>query len=170
MHYFQTVTPHAALTRRRVLKIIGAFFLANAALPPDTFAAPPSSANAVRTFAAFLDVLLPRDAHSGAATDLQVDLALWSVADDSPLFHKLIMQGSYWLDEVAEGSFSDLNDADQIKVVEWMAADDWNQVPRRFYELVRQAAVEIYYSHPKSLAGLPLQTSPQPQGYPPPWH
>lgn len=155
--------------RRRLLQVVGAFFLHDAAFAPLAWAAPEPAPMDRRTFAAFLDVLLPRDAYSGSATQLGVDGALldFSLLDDR--FRRLIELGSAWLNMTGRGSFADLPSADQIKVVEWMARSDWNQVPRRFYELVRQTAVETYFSNPASLAGLPLKASPQPQGYPPPW-
>jgi hypothetical protein len=58
---------------------------------------------------------------------------------------------------------------DQIKIVQWMSEADWNQIPRRFYELMRQVAIEVYYTDPAAWAGLALQRPPQPFGYPPPW-
>lgn len=133
------------------------------------FAAPKASAVERRTFSAFLDVLLPRDAYSGSASDLQVDNKLWVFAALDPRFMRLVELGCRWLNMTGQGGFGDLSVADQIRVVEWMSQSDWNQIPRRFYELVRQAAVETYYSEPAALAGLPINGPPQPLGYPPPW-
>lgn len=155
--------------RRRLLKVVGAFFLAQGLPVASAFAAIPPSAVERRTFSAFLDVLLPRDTHSGSASDLKVDAKLWDYAALDARFRRLIELGCRWLNLTGQGGFADLSAADQITVVSWMAGSDWNQVPRRFYELVRQAAVETYYSDPAALAGLPIQASPQPLGYPPPW-
>jgi hypothetical protein len=65
--------------------------------------------------------------------------------------------------------FSALASEQQIAVVHWMSRADWNEIPRRFYELVRQVAVELYFANPAALSGLPINRSPQPLGYPPPW-
>jgi hypothetical protein len=158
-----------AYLRRRLLQVVGAFFLNDTVLVPSARAAPEPTQLDRRTFAAFLDVLLPRDASSGSATQLGVDRVLLEFSLLDERFRRLIELGNTWLNMTGRGSFADLPSVDQIKVVEWMAGADWNQVPRRFYELVRQAAVETYFSNPASLVGLPLKPSPQPQGYPPPW-
>jgi hypothetical protein len=65
--------------------------------------------------------------------------------------------------------FCELAFDQQIAVVNWMAHADWNEVPRRFYELMRQVSIELYYSTPAAWHGLPIQRPPQPLGYPPPW-
>jgi hypothetical protein len=155
--------------RRRLLKVIGAFFLA-VTLPAAPASAETLSSTAKRrTFAAFLNILIPRDVYTGSASDLKVDRRLWAFAARDPRFSRLIDLGCLWLDMTGTGGFADLSIVDRNTVVEWMANSDWNQIPRRFYELVRQLAVEIYYSNPDSLGGLPIKTPPQPLGYPPPW-
>jgi len=121
------------------------------------------------TFAAFLDVLLPRDAYSGSATDLGVDAKLWSLAQIDLQFGRLLGVGCQWLNLTGATGFADLSERQKIAVVQWMSGADWNEVPRRFYELMRQAAVEVYYSEPAAWVGLAIQRPPQPLGYPPPW-
>lgn len=153
--------------RRRLLKVVGAFFLGVPAA--EGLAAAKPSALERRTLAVFLDILLPRDDLSGSASDLGVDAKLWAFAMLDSRFRRLVGLGCRWLDMTGRGGFADLPPAEQVAVVAWMSESDWNQVPRRFYELVRQAAIETYYSDPAALAGLPLQPSPQPLGYPPPW-
>lgn len=155
--------------RRRLLKVVGAFFVANALPATPAFSATPSSKEERRSFAAFLNVLLPRDVLSGSATDVQVDKKLWAFAQRDSNFKRLVVLGSQWLNMTGQGNFADLSVDDQIAVVHWMSTSDWNQIPRRFYELVRQAAIEIYYSDPLALGGLAIQAPPQPLGYPPPW-
>lgn len=165
----RTLSDHQHELRRRLFKVVGAFFLAHALPIAPAIAAPVRAGIAPRTFAAFLDVLLPRDSYSGSASDLKVDLTLREFAKRDPRFRRLVELGCTWLNMTGQGSFADLAATDQIRVVEWMASSDWNQIPRRFYELVRQAAIEIYFSEPASLAGLPIQGPPQPLGHPPPW-
>jgi len=155
--------------RRRLLKVIGAFFLAVTLPVAPASAETQSSATKRHTFTAFLNILLPRDVHTGSASDLKVDRILWVFAALDPRFSRLIDLGCLWLNMTGTGRFDDLSIADRNTVVEWMANSDWNQIPRRFYELVRQLAVEIYYSDPGALGGLPIKSPPQFLGYPPPW-
>ena len=94
---------------------------------------------------------------------------LLEISRGNQLYAKLVALGCAWLDSTGTGSFSTLSEADQITVVRWMTTADWNQIPRRFYFLTRQAAVELYYSSTYATNGLPLNDAPQPNGYPPPW-
>lgn len=155
--------------RRRLLQVVGASFLAYTAGGEPTWAQSVPTGLERKTFAAFLNVLLPRDALTGSATDLQVDAKLWAFAKLDPNFHRLVTLGSQWLNMTGGVGFADLSGVQQTNVVQWMSNSDWNEIPRRFYELVRQVAIETYYSEPSSWAGLPLQSPPQPLGYPPPW-
>jgi len=161
--------PEQSAQRRRLIKIVGAFFLGRAFDIPDALAAPAPSPLRRATFSAFLDVLLPRDALSGSATDLRVDKQLLELADTDARFHRLIELGCDWLNMTGGPPFTELAAEQQIAIVEWMSQSDWDGVPRRFYELVRQTAVEAYYSDPASWRGLPISRPPQPLGYLPPW-
>jgi len=157
------------MQRRRLLKIVGAFFLGQAFdISPALAGAAPSPLERA-TFAAFLDVLLPRDTLSGSATDLQVDVQLWALSDAEARFRRLIELGCQWLNMTGGPPFAKLAAEQQIAVVEWMSHSDWSQAPRRFYELVRQTAVEVYYSDPAAWRGLSIERPPQPLGYLPPW-
>lgn len=157
--------------RRRLFKVAGAFFLSQTSSLGMALAAPPSAPTTLErtTFAAFLDTLLPRDALSGSASDLKIDTGLWEFSRLDPRFLRLLELGCRWLNMTGGAGFADLSETQKIAIVEWMSTSDWNEVPRRFYELVRQAAITAYYSNPASWAGLPLQRPPQPFGYPPPW-
>lgn len=157
------------MQRRRLLQIVGAFFLGQAFdVSPAIAAATPSPLEKT-TFAAFLDVLLPRDNLSGSATDLRVGEQLWALAADDLRFRRLIGLGCQWLNATGGPPFAELDTDQQIAVVEWMSQSNWNEVPRRFYELVRQTTVEAYYSDPAAWKGTVIERPPQPLGYPPPW-
>jgi hypothetical protein len=158
-----------SIPRRRLLKIVGAFFLGQAFDIPPVLAAVAPSPRERATFAAFLDVLLPRDALSGSATELRVAEQLWVLAGADARFRRLIELGCQWLNMTGGPPFVALSAGQQIAVVEWMSHSDWEQVPRRFYELVRQTAVEVYYTDPAAWRGLPIERPPQPLGYLPPW-
>lgn len=163
------MTQYPRTQRRRLLQIVGAFFLGQAFdVSPAVAAAAPSPLEKT-SFAAFLDVLLPRDSLSGSATDLRVDKQLWDLAADDARFRRLIGLGCQWLNATGGPPFAELDAGQQIAVVEWMSHADWNEVPRRFYELVRQTAVEVYYSDPAAWRGLSIERPPQPLGYLPPW-
>lgn len=159
----------ASEQRRRLLTVVGAFFLSRAVDIGEARADSSPTTFEQTSFAAFLDVLLPRDALSGSATDLHVDDKLWEFSESDPRFRRLVQLGCRWLNLTGGPPFAELTAEQQIAVVEWMSSSDWNQIPRRFYELVRQAAIELYYSEPAAWGGLPIVRPPQPLGYPPPW-
>ena len=121
------------------------------------------------TLEAFLDVLLPADDVSPAASQLGVTAELLDLAKSAELYQKLLSLGSDWLNQTGRGPFYTLSNANQNKVVAWMSTSDTDQIPGRFYQLVRQSGVEIYYSHPEAINGFPLNPAPQPNGYLPPW-
>jgi gluconate 2-dehydrogenase subunit 3-like protein len=155
------------LTRRRALQgALSAFFvplgagLSRGQEGPETDLA---------TFTAFVDVLLPADAHSPAASALGVAEEILEVAAEVPPFERLIALASQWLNQTASVPFHQLNDADQITVVRWMSEADFDQIPRRFYHLTRLSAIEVYYAQTPAIGGLPLNPAPQPLGYPAPW-
>jgi len=131
--------------------------------------APDDAAAVAATLAAFLDTLLPRDALSGSASELGIPAAMLGEAAGDELYSRLIRVGCQWLDRAAEGSFAAAAPRVHEVIVTWMADSDWDEVPRRFYELLRQRAVELYYSRPESWAGLAISRPPQPIGYPDHW-
>lgn len=156
-------------SRRQLLKLAGVFVLTGGlgAAPAWAFIVP--SRLERRTLAIFVDVLIPRDALSGSATELGVDVRLWDLAKKSGTFRLLLGSGCHWLNQTGGPPFAELSPEQKTLVVEWMETSDWNEIPRRFYELVRQAAVELYFSQPAAWAGLPIRQPPQPRGYPLPW-
>lgn len=155
-------------TRRRLLKVVGVFFLSHTIeIKAASVTAPTDLERS--TFATFLDVLLPRDEFTGSATDLHVDRELLSFAESDPRFKRLIELGCQWLNMTGGPPFAKLTTEQQIALVDWMTSSDFNQIPRRFYELVRLTAIEMYFSQPAAWHGLAIKRPPQPTGYPPPW-
>lgn len=154
--------------RRRLCQVVGAFFLGLGTPLEPAHAATPAK-NERATVRAFLDILLPRDALSGSANDLGVHDKLLAFARTDASFGRLLSVGSQWLNMTGSVPFARLSGDQQTAIVTWMSAADWNEIPRRFYELVRQIAIELYFSQPGSWAGLPISRPPQPLGYPPPW-
>jgi len=156
-------------TRRAAIQKLGALFASAGVFPTELVAAASDEALNVATFHSFIDVLLPADAisASGSAAGVSDDLLL--LAEGSELYSKLITFGCTWLDSTGGDGFAALSPDDQITVVQWMSTSDWNQIPRRFYYLTRQAAMDLYFSGENATAGLRLNEAPQPNGYMPPW-
>jgi len=159
----------SSATRRRLCKIVGAIILGSSVKTASAATTPSPGAAERATLAAFLDILLPRDELSGSATDLGVDRQLWAFSINEPDFRKLVDYGCRWLNMTGGKQFQVLASDQQVAVVEWMSRADWSEIPRRFYELVRQLAIELYFANPAAWKGLPISRPPQPVGYPPPW-
>lgn len=155
------------VTRRRAIATSLAACLAHSVLAKELGAS--TQDVDARTLASFLDVLLPADEHSPSASQLGVDSELLDLAAPVELFVRLLALGTLWLNDTGRGPFHSVSSSDRHKVVSWMSASDINQIPGRFYQLVRLTAVEIYYSRPEAIGGFDLNPAPQPAGYPPPW-
>jgi len=156
--------------RRQLLKTIGVFFAGHGIdINAANLSLSAPSVSEQQTLSAFLDVLIPRDQYTGSATDLQVDKQVWVLAESSENFRRLLALGTEWLNKTDGLSFSQLSYEQQYKLITWMSESDWSYIPRRFYELVRNTALSLYYSQPEAWEGLTIDTPPQPIGYPPPW-
>ncbi len=156
-----------SLTRRRALAAGVA-----AALAQSPLAGRLSAATGDLDLAAletFLDILLPADDLTPSAGELRVASQIVEIAAPTDPYRRLLALGTFWLNGEGARSFASLSAADRHKVVAWMSRSDIDAIPGRFYQVVRQSAVEIYFSHPQALAGLPVNPAPQPLGYPPPW-
>lgn len=158
------------IQRRQLLKTVGAFFMVYGLdIHAENLSLSAPSRSETETLSAFVDVLIPRDQYSGSATDCQVDKQIWSLAESSENFRRLLALGCEGLNATDGPPFSELSYQQQYKLVSWMAESDWNHVPRRFYEIVRQTALSLYYAQPETWQGLSISAPPQPNGYPPPW-
>lgn len=121
------------------------------------------------TLAAWVDTLLPADAQSPAASALSVHRELLGIAASDRDLRELIVTGCDWLDRAAQGAFSDAGPLVRERIVAWTMDAAPDSGPRQFYEILRQRALEAYYSHPAAWGGLPLTAPPQPLGHPEPW-
>jgi hypothetical protein len=121
------------------------------------------------TLIAFLDVLLPASEDAPVARALGVAEILRDETEQGSLTERLLAAGTQFLDEVDSVPFTALPRADQEQIVNWLSRADYNEIPGRFYHVIRLFAVGIYYADPRSLMGLPLNDAPQPEGYLPPW-
>jgi len=122
-----------------------------------------------RTLDAFLDMLLPEDRFGPSASALGTGDALIGFAPEGTDFHRLLALGTQWLDRLAARPFADLPPQTRTDVLRYLEGADVNEIPGRFYRVVRQAAMELYHARAETIAGLPLNPAPQPEGYPPPW-
>ena len=122
-----------------------------------------------QTLGAYLDVLLPADDLTPAASALNVAEDLVQFASESPPFRQFLAVGTHWLNQTGRGPFHTLSLSDQERVVDWMSKADRDTLPGRFFLLVRLIGVEFYYSKPEVARAFGLNPAPQPAGYPPPW-
>lgn len=116
-----------------------------------------------------VDLILPQDAQSPAASAVLVHIELQELVQSHALMTRLFEFGLSWLDQVGGRPFLDLPQSAQIEILDFAQQADFNQVPGRFFAVLRLLSCEIYYSKAEALGGLPLQDAPQPMGYPPPW-
>jgi hypothetical protein len=119
--------------------------------------------------ASFLDTLLPADGFGPAASTLGIDAEILGYAPDGSDLDRLIALGTGWLDGLDARPFADLPTTTRDDVLRFMERADRAQVPGRFFAVLRQFAMELYHARPETIAGLPLNPAPQPEGYPPPW-
>ncbi|SEM21679.1 Gluconate 2-dehydrogenase subunit 3 [Roseovarius tolerans] len=122
-----------------------------------------------KTLDAVIDTLLPADDLTPSATELGVSDELMLLASKGSSLHRLFALGTTWLDTLDARSFAELPSETRQDVLRYMERADYNEVPGRFFQLLRQMTVEIYYAQPQTYAGLSLNPAPQPEGYPPPW-
>lgn len=131
-------------------------------------AAPPKAprTSCAQTLRAFVDVLVPADALSPAASTLGVDTQIIAHSKIDARFRKLLTVGFKWLDVQIPGGFAQLPEDAQIRVVEWMSQADDNSLPRRLFEILRRETMSFYYADQRSWPGLGISRPPQPIGYP----
>lgn len=118
---------------------------------------------------AVLDTMLPEDSVSPSASAIDIDSALEDIAAANPLLNQLFDAALGWMDTVADRPFGDLPEETRIEILNFMEAADFNQIPGRFFHIVRIMACELYYSRGEAISDFPLNAAPQPLGYPPPW-
>lgn len=165
----ETVQQPIKPSRRQALLSLVALWLSPMAPVLSGPAEAQRAAEPVALLNAYVDVLLPADHLSPAASRLGVGQSIWSLAADQPLLAELILRVAEWLDQVGGVSFADLSPEDHTAVVTYMEKADANHLEGRFFQLIRLLAIEFYYAEPEAIAGLALNPAPQPEGYPLPW-
>jgi hypothetical protein len=157
------------LSRRGALLRLAA--LAVAGLP-----IPAAQAQTVHRAAleAYIDTLLPGGGDGlPPASALGIPAQMVDLAAEGSLFARLLAAGTEWLDRLDAGGggrpFAALPPATRAEVVAWMAAAPYDEIPGRFYHVVRLIACELYYADPAGRTGMAMHPAPQPTGYLPPW-
>mgnify|MGYP006189416083 FL=1 len=112
----------------------------------------------------FIDHLIPADELTPAASALRVPQAVWQRAQQEPPFRQLIEWTCGWLDRYGDG-YAALHPDEREVLMQWMSQAPWEAPQRRFFHLVREQAMALYYSDQRTWAGLPLSHPPQPMGY-----
>lgn len=114
--------------------------------------------------APFVDHLIPADEFTPAASALRVPQTMWQRALQEPAFRQLIEWTCGWLDRYGDG-YAALHPDEREVLMQWMAQAPWEAPQRRFFHVVREQAMALYYSDQRAWAGLPLSHPPQPMGY-----
>ena len=124
---------------------------------------------AARSFAAFLDLLLPADEFSPAASEVGVDVALIEQARGDSQLGRLIELGVGWLDRQASRqgvtAFHELAEDRQLLLASIAERQRPGSLPRVFIENMRHHAFGHYYADPRSWGGLGYAGPPQPRGF-----
>lgn len=119
--------------------------------------------------AEIVDLILPADAMSPSASDLGVHTEIQNTIAGHPLLRRLFEYGLTWIDQVGGRPFLELPREAQLQILNFAEQADFNQVPGRFFAVLRVLACELYFSQTEAIAGYPLNDAPQPDGYLPPW-
>jgi hypothetical protein len=128
-----------------------------------------ANAEPMSSLASVVDVLLPADDVSPSASALGVDRDIADFVAESEMLTRLFETALDWMDNLGNKPFRNLLPSQQVEVLTFMESADFNAVPGRFYHILRALAVEFYYARAETVVGLPLDSAPQPNGYPPPW-
>ena len=118
---------------------------------------------------AVIDTILPADDLSPAPSSLGVDREIADMVLANPMLERLFGAALGWMDGLADRPFRELSDEQRIEVLTFMESADFNQIPGRFFHIVRAFCCELYFARAEAISGYPLEPAPQPSGYPPPW-
>jgi hypothetical protein len=130
---------------------------------------PPPDTGYLHCLEAWVNTLLPPDAHSPGAGELGVHLHITEKAAINPKAVKLVRAGCRWLERQAQQqgktAFAELGEQDRTAVVERAENAAPRSLPRVFFEYTREATFVSYYAHPESWAMLDYPGPPQPVGF-----
>lgn len=117
-----------------------------------------------RSWGALLDHLIPADEWTPSATQVRLDRRLWDEARQDDHYRQLVVFGCEWMDRYHPDGFSGLLEDEREQLITWMSQAPWESPQRRFFELVRDHAMTLYYALPEARKGSVLELPPQPHG------
>lgn len=162
-------TSHNLFSRRQLLKLIAVapLYWQQAYAGALDFQSSPS--NNRRLLAVTLDILIPRDI-TPSATDLKLDVAIMSLADQVSRYPELLEQGLGWLESTSIRSFNKAFLELQLKHQNLIVDAAFNQpdmtLPKVFIERLRDDVMTLYYHHNAAWKGMAIEQPIQPTGYP----
>lgn len=119
-------------------------------------------------FAPYLDTLIPRDV-TGSASDFGIDRKIIDHASKNKRHIRLLRAGCQWLDlearKLKAEGFAALDTASQEVIVARAAEARERSLPRVFFNVTRDDALQRYYSDPRSWQTLGFAGPPQPAGF-----
>jgi hypothetical protein len=117
------------------------------------------------TLHALVETLVPRD-ETPSAADLGIDKRLQAMATGIENYGLMIEEGTAWLDNQANGSFSSLPLQERERVLELAFSQPEHTLPQVFAVRIRSDTLTLYYQDPRAWRGLPISSPIQPDGYP----
>lgn len=115
------------------------------------------------------DTILPKDDLTPSASEIGAVDEVLEMVQGHPMLQQLMAFGLQWVNQVQGRPFKSLSPEDREGLLLAASESDFNQVPGRFFHVIKVLLLEAYYSKPAALVGLPLHPAPQPEGYLPPW-
>lgn len=119
-------------------------------------------------FTPFLDTLIPRD-ETGSASDFGIDKKIIDRASRNKRHIRLLRTGCQWLDlearKLKAADFAALDPASQETIVARAEKARERSLPRVFFNVTREDALQRYYSDPRSWQTLGFAGPPQPDGF-----
>lgn len=116
------------------------------------------------------DTILPADELTPSASAIGAVDDVLEMVRGHQMLSQLMAFGLQWLNQVQGTALSTRSVEDRERLLLAAAESDFNQVPGRFFHVLRVLLLEAYYAKPEALAGLPINEAPQPEGYLPPWN
>ncbi len=158
------------LVRRRLLKGASFVLFAASGVFRSAIAIPNQPIQKIQkhTLRSYLDVLIPADS-TPSASSLEVDLRVLEKSAEYEKFHKLLFEGTKWLDrqafQMAVKQFSDLSQHQKIQVVMRAEQSEKRSLSNVFFKATLDDAFYYYYARPESWQGLGISRPTQPNGY-----